>query len=155
MTLVFEQSQEQLYSETRYSRKTSKSTQCCATILLTGERGRKERSEGKEVKMHRDILFLVLMLWTSFVNCCSTNNGSCIFPFIYKSKTYHGCTRDEDPDSRLWCSLQVDDETGVHVTGQFGHCQDDCIKHPVCDTLSVTDTDDDFASGEYVVGESY
>ena len=105
--------------------------------------------------MHRDILFLVLMLWTSFVNCCSTNNGSCIFPFIYKSKTYHGCTRDEDPDSRLWCSLQVDDETGVHVTGQFGHCQDDCIKHPVCDTLSVTDTDDDFASGEYVVGESY
>ena len=41
------------------------------------------------------------------------------------------------------------DSSGVHVQGQFGHCSPVCPREPVCDSLRVLDTDDDFASGLY------
>ena len=39
--------------------------------------------------------------------------------------------------------------SGFHVQGQFGHCSPDCPQEPVCGSLRVLDTDDDFASGLY------
>ena len=49
---------------------------------------------------------------------------------------------------RLWCSTRLDSR-GRHIKGQFGHCGPGCRPDPVCSTLAVTDTDGDFATGEY------
>ena len=58
----------------------------------------------------RLILFLHILV-------CKTD---CVFPFIYKSVTYHSCTRKDSGSD--WCYTKVD-SNGVGVSGKWGYCQ--------------------------------
>lgn len=53
----------------------------------------------------------------------SSPSEKCVFPFLYKEKIYHSCTRDGG--SELWCAT-VPSEKGVEEHGHRGLCHDDC-----------------------------
>jgi len=51
----------------------------------------------------------------------------CVFPFIYRGKTYHECTKDgsDDDVNEFWCSTEVDEE-GVTVANTWAACNEHC-----------------------------
>jgi len=49
----------------------------------------------------------------------------CTFPFIYKDTEYFKCTKDDDPEGRLWCSTRKD-RMGLHVNEHWGYCSKEC-----------------------------
>ena len=101
------------------------------------------------------------MLWKSVEAVCTVENGkACIFPFRHKNVTYAGCTDERDPDGKYWCSTEVDSQ-GEHLGGKkaWGYCPQDCPKasdrkSPDCRSLVVTDEDEDFSSGVYLVDQT-
>jgi len=59
-------------------------------------------------------------------------NVGCVFPFSFKGRTYNGCTTDDDPENRLWCSTRTD-SNGVHISGrEWGHCNSACRTDQEC-----------------------
>ena len=65
---------------------------------------------------------------------CITNGSGkapagslCVFPFKFRSRTFHSCTREFDSRNRPWCSTKIDSR-GKHVLGNWGHCQ--CVGLP-------------------------
>jgi len=108
-----------------------------------------------------NMLWMVPVLWTSVEAVCTVENGkACVFPFRHKNVTYAGCTDDRDPDEKYWCSTEVDSQ-GEHLGGKkaWGYCPQDCPrasdrKNPDCRSLVVTDEDEDFSSGVYLVDQT-
>lgn len=51
----------------------------------------------------------------------------CVFPFIFKAKSYSVCTKENDPDGKIWCSTEVTPQ-GHHVGGKghWGFCDPEC-----------------------------
>ena len=99
------------------------------------------------------LLFSCRLISVSGQHCrtISTKGGTpksepCVFPFIYNKRRYISCTRDWDPQNRLWCSVEVD-TTGQHVTklGRWGHCGRSCFmtvpkittKRPLVSTVRI------------------
>ena len=70
---------------------------------------------------------LILILFLRIL-ACKTNGGNevnkpCVFPFIYKSVDYYGCTKvDSD---KYWCYTEVD-SNGYGVLGKWGYCNANC-----------------------------
>jgi hypothetical protein len=60
---------------------------------------------------------------TTFGELPDSSSEPCVFPFKLKDQTFHSCTTQRDPNSQLWCSVQVDKD-GRHVVGlgRWGHC---------------------------------
>ena len=54
-------------------------------------------------------------------------NASCVIPFKYNGTLKNGCTTEDDPDGRHWCSTKVDDNL-LHIAGQgnWGYCRPTC-----------------------------
>ena len=51
----------------------------------------------------------------------------CKFPFKYWGTVYNSCI-DMDMD-KPWCSTKVD-ETGKHMRGNWGNCDESCLSSP-------------------------
>ena len=47
----------------------------------------------------------------------------CVFPFIYKSVAYDGCTLRDS--KKFWCYTEVD-SNGIGVWGKWGYCGSFC-----------------------------
>ena len=66
---------------------------------------------------------------------CRTNNDGprkntpCALPWKKNGKLYDGCTTDEDPDGKLWCSTKTSTDL-EHVGGQgnWGYCAQSCLE---------------------------
>lgn len=61
---------------------------------------------------------------------CLTESGKiigkkCIFPFKFNEKIFFGCTKEYDPDGRLWCSTKVE-LNNEHIAGNWGYCNNKC-----------------------------
>ena len=65
---------------------------------------------------------------------CLTNsdgpqvNKPCLFPWQLEGKWYSGCTTDNDPDGKFWCSTKLDKQL-QHIGGEgnWGICRQSCI----------------------------
>ncbi len=49
----------------------------------------------------------------------------CVYPFIFKTKTYTTCTDASREDGTYWCSTKVDKD-GAYIDGEWGFCDADC-----------------------------
>jgi len=58
--------------------------------------------------------------------CLTTSGEPCVFPFIWKGKSYKACTNDGG-FGNAWCSTKTD-QFGNHVNGNFGDCGSSCCK---------------------------
>lgn len=47
----------------------------------------------------------------------------CVFPFIYKNRTFKGCSELDTTDP--WCSTELD-KNGFHSEGHWGNCPTEC-----------------------------
>ena len=52
----------------------------------------------------------------------------CIFPFIYKNRTYTKCTYNNAASDEPWCSTKVDESNNNHINGggHWGICLNNC-----------------------------
>ncbi|XP_077169656.1 uncharacterized protein LOC143825514 [Paroedura picta] len=50
----------------------------------------------------------------------NANGETCVIPFIYKEKTYNGCTRVDDPNRRSWCATTP----SYDKDGKWTYCDD-------------------------------
>jgi len=50
----------------------------------------------------------------------------CIFPFVYKGKTYTECTTVESANKKAWCATKVNPDTNVVIRNQWGDCNEYC-----------------------------
>ena len=95
----------------------------------------------------RTLIILLLMTGSKAQSCRTTSdspspNAPCSFPFKFQGKLRTGCITDTDPDGRLWCSTQTDDNF-QHIPGQgfWGYCQPrNCPQSRVTPTSTTTST---------------
>jgi hypothetical protein len=108
----------------------------------------------QDFKKMKNFLFLFVLYGLPVVilslNCTHTNddekgpqkNKACVFPFTVKNKseefTYDSCTRNHDPDSKLWCSTKVSPD-GYHVAfeKEWGYCDPGNKMISACTFLKV------------------
>ena len=70
------------------------------------------------------------------VGLCVTTGGisvgsQCVFPFVFRNKTYHSCSYANAKDALPWCSIRVDkDENHISGQGLWGHCSSECPIEP-------------------------
>ena len=60
---------------------------------------------------------------------CTTEDGRpCQLPFSFRGTRYETCTREHDPENKLWCSTKTD-PGGSHVQagGHWGYCSVSCV----------------------------
>jgi len=60
---------------------------------------------------------------TTSPTCSTTSGQACVFPFTYNGVQHSACTLSGFPTP--WCSTATDG-SGVHVTGNYGDCNDLC-----------------------------
>ena len=73
---------------------------------------------------------------SSFVECITKKrwskkgveipSGKCRFPFRYKDREFHKCTRHDTVHAKFWCSTELHD--GSYVDGKWGECTEGCSK---------------------------
>ena len=64
------------------------------------------------------------MLFFLFTDCFTDNDEICIFPFIYKEKSYHSCTKVGY--DRFWCSTDLNKTNPNYSQGNWGVCKNTC-----------------------------
>ena len=57
--------------------------------------------------------------------CTTVTNASCVFPFRYRGRSYHACTRDYSSNGQPWCAVRVDG-AGRVVEGGWADCRGGC-----------------------------
>jgi len=64
------------------------------------------------------------MMFPGGAQRCKAFSGLfCLFPFIYKGKTYNKCTTDDSAMPRAWCATKVDENRNM-VAGNWNTCVD-------------------------------
>ena len=67
------------------------------------------------------------MTYLKITEVCQTVDGEdCVFPFIYKEKTYNECTKEGSSNSKPWCATSVMENKTV-IPSNWGDCKDICI----------------------------
>ena len=79
------------------------------------------------MKSIHDIFLIILLIYlsNSWCNSCEIKaKAPCIFPFIFKDKTYNSCTKVESKSNEFWCATYVNDTS--HFQDFWAKCEDFC-----------------------------
>ena len=62
-----------------------------------------------------------------YLDCSTTDEKPCVFPFKYNGVIYNGCTKTKNKNV-LWCSTKTDEQGNYITGGNWGNCSATCQK---------------------------
>ena len=77
---------------------------------------------------YSDICLIILLIYLCNFRCNSCEikaKAPCIFPFIYKNKTYDSCTKEGSESDEFWCATKVDSNL-ESIGDNWGYCSGSC-----------------------------
>ena len=93
---------------------------------------------------YSDICLIILLIYLCNFRCNSCEikaKAPCIFPFIYKNKTYDSCTKEGSESDEFWCATKVND-TGHYPEENdyyWAKCKDFCAFENISDESESCD----------------
>ena len=91
------------------------------------------------MKSIHDIFLIILLIYlsNSWCNSCEIKaKAPCIFPFIFKDKTYNSCTKVESKSNEFWCATYVNDTSHVQDNYYRAKCEDFCASENADNEIS-------------------
>ena len=71
--------------------------------------------------------YMVLDPCTTVPSNVNQEGKECVFPFLYKGKSYRKCTTDFSENGRSWCAIDIQPLTEVPEDGlHWGDCEQHC-----------------------------
>ena len=86
------------------------------------------------MKNNLDILLLVFLIYLCNTKCktCEIKaKAPCIFPFIFKNKTYTSCTKEKSKTDEFWCATYVNDTSHFQDDHNWAKCKDFCASENI------------------------
>ena len=91
---------------------------------------------------YSDICLIILLIYLCNFRCNSCEikaEAPCVFPFIYKNKTYNSCTKEGSESDEFWCATYVNGTDHYQGDYYWAKCEDFCASENISHASETCD----------------